>query len=368
MSQVELLPIARTLSVMLTHKCNAECTHCGSLSGPKVGGRAEVEMVFAAIDQAATTGFANVVFTGGEPTIYFEDLLACISHAKMRGLLTRTVTNGGWCKTPERTASKLRRLIDAGLDEINFSAGDEHQRFVPLEHVINGIVASLDHQVPIHLMIEKVKTRAITKSIVLEQEPLRSHALLDRLGISESPWMPLDPFSVSDYEAGHTANTENVSQFAGCDSILQTYVIHPKGEVTSCCGIGARVIPELRSEHDFDGSDEGALSALIAEAEEDFLKLWMRQEGPEKILAWAAEHNPNIKWENMYAHRCQACARIYADPEVRTVLLERYEEVLADVLAKSYLFEATGKEDGHKWTSEVSTDSGSRPRLARMEG
>ena len=364
MTGTEVLPIARTLSVMLTHKCNAECTHCGTLSGPKVGGRADLETVLAAIDQAAEIGFANVVFTGGEPTIYFDDLLASIAHAGKLGLITRVVTNGGWCKTPERTDRKLERLIDAGLQEINFSAGDEHQRFISLEYVVNGIVSALDHRLPIHLMIEKVKLRNVTKEVVLDHKALRSHPHLERLGISESPWMPLDPFQINEYEGGHTANADNISHFSGCDSILQTYVLHPLGEVTSCCGIGARVISELRSEQDFKKDKKDSLSASIIDAEEDFLKLWMRQEGPEKILHWAASHDPKIKWENMYAHRCQACARIYADHDVRKVLFDKYEEMIADVLAKAYLFEKVDLKAVPRWISEVSTDSGSRVLLA----
>ena len=69
------------------------------------------------------------------------------------------------------------------------------------------------------------------------------------------------------------------------------------------------------------------------------MKLWIHYKGPEKILAWAAEKNPTIVWENMYAHRCQACHRIYKDPEVSNVVREHYAELLADVLQSAWLDE-----------------------------
>lgn len=336
---VELLPIARTLSVMLTHKCNAQCANCGTLSGPKVKGRSQIADVISAIDQASGNGFVNVVFTGGEPTIYFEDLLTGISAAAARKLRTRVVTNGGWCKTPERAVAKLSKMVDAGLDEINFSTGDEHQRFVPVDHVVNGLVAALDRKLPVHLMVEKTKKRSISKSNILSHPALAEHARRDDLGISESPWMPLDPYTSEEYEEGTTANAQNLPQFGGCDSVLQTYVLHPANEMSACCGIGSRIIPELRTEEDFNGSDCSALQRTIAEAEMDVLKLWLREEGPEHILAWTAAIDPSITWEGIYAHRCQACARLYMDPKVRRVIAEHYMERLPDVLAKAHMFE-----------------------------
>jgi hypothetical protein len=54
--------------------------------------------------------------------------------------------------------------------------------------------------------------------------------------------------------------------------------------------------------------------------------------GPEKIVAWAATKDPTIKWENMYAHRCQACMRIYRDPKVKAVIIEHIQELMAEMV------------------------------------
>ncbi|AXE29510.1 hypothetical protein DK842_06100 [Chromobacterium phragmitis] len=41
----------------------------------------------------------------------------------------------------------------------------------------------------------------------------------------------------------------------------------------------------------------------------------------------------------MYAHHCQACARIYRDEAVRRLVREHYEEMIAEVLQAAWLDE-----------------------------
>ena len=53
---------------------------------------------------------------------------------------------GPW--TVEKAAAKIDILMAAGLKEINFSTGDEHVKFVPINRVVNGVRAALDRQLP----------------------------------------------------------------------------------------------------------------------------------------------------------------------------------------------------------------------------
>ncbi|MBB4910085.1 hypothetical protein [Actinophytocola algeriensis] len=47
--------------------------------------------------------------------------------------------------------------------------------------------------------------------------------------------------------------------------------------------------------------------------------------------------DPSIEWENMYAHRCQACKRLYSDEAVRAVIAAHHQKKIADVLFKEWL-------------------------------
>jgi organic radical activating enzyme len=326
----------KTLSVMPTFTCPAECADCGTVSSPRDRTNLPLDTILAGITQATRAGFANVVFTGGEPTLRWKDLLAAIAHARGLGFPTRLVTNAHWAVSLERAGERLDELLAAGLDEINYSTGDEHARFVPMERVVHATIAALERGLRPHVMVELREQRRVSKQDVLEHPLIAALPAeeRDRIHINESPWMPLDPSRVERYPDGLVTNRANVGVRTGCDSILQTYVLQADGRIGSCCGLGMRIIPELNVAL---AQGEDFLLRAIEEAENDFLKVWIHYKGPEKILAWAAEKDPSIDWEDRYAHRCQACLRLYQDPVIARVVREHYMEMVGEVLQCAWL-------------------------------
>ena len=41
----------------------------------------------------------------------------------------------------------------------------------------------------------------------------------------------------------------------------------------------------------------------------------------------------------MYAHRCQACSRMYKDDKIRKVIKEHYQEMIAEIIHCAFLEE-----------------------------
>lgn len=329
---------AKTLSIMPTYTCTAACTDCASLSSPKIRDQLPLSVMLDAIHQAKSLGFYNVVFTGGEATLRWRDLLQCIRQAKALKFPTRLVTNAHWATTPTESAHRIAELISAGLDEINYSTGDEHARFVPLERIALACVAAVEADLPTWVMIETRQTRGIDAEVVraLPQLQLLTAAQRQRIHFVESPWMPLDPGSIESYPPGMAADQLSYKAHTPCDNILQTFTLQANGQIGACCGIGMRLIPELNVT---TVDTPRFLEVATREAEEDFVKLWIHYKGPEQILAWAAQHNPDIQWEGLYAHRCQACARLYRDPVVRAVIREHYAEMMVEVLQSAWFDE-----------------------------
>lgn len=328
----------KTLSVMPTDKCTAACSNCGSLSSPSANASLPIEVMLSAIKEASTLGFGNVVFTGGEPTLRWADLLEAVRFTHEVGLVSRVVTNAFWAKTVALADRRISQLLAAGLSEINFSTGDEHVKFVPLDRVVNAVIASVKNMLEPHIMIEIREGNRVTEELFWEHPGIANLSSLERrrVSIRASPWMPLDPDEESSYPEDYAANKDNVSSRLGCDSVLQTYVIGADRRIGSCCGLGMKLVPELNVGR-YEG--EGSLKASILDAEDDFLKLWLRYDGPEKILAWVASRKPAIKWEDKYAHRCQACLRLYMDDEVREVIRRFAKDKLGDVLTSMCLEE-----------------------------
>ena len=321
----------KTLAIMPTFTCPASCTNCGTLSNPDEKTNLPIEKIIGAIREAKKLGFYNVVFTGGEVTLRWDDLLCAISESTRLGFPTRIVTNAHWALSLSDAKKKIQELVDSGLSEINYSTGDEHTRFIPLDRVIYATIAAIEKSLPVHIMIELVKKRSIIKNSIMKN-PLITNLSKDKrdcIKIVESPWMPLSPDQIEEYPESVTTNRLNLSARSGCDNILQTYTVQADGKIGACCGLGLRLISELNVG---TTNDDHVLRHAVEEAESDLLKLWIHYKGPEKILAWAAEKNPNIKWEHMYAHHCQACQRIYHDQQVIDVIKKYYTEIIGEIL------------------------------------
>lgn len=321
----------RMLAVMPTLSCPAQCRDCGSGSGPERRNSLDERLLTAAIEEAKQLGFGNVVFTGGEATLRWATLLGGLRLANRLGLRPRLVTNAHWARTPARARELMGIMVASGLDNINFSTGDEHARFVPLERVLFGAVAAVESRLDVHITIEYRSGRSISKTTVLSHPLLTGLTRAQRtmITVSESPWMPIDAMTRGCYAQDDTVDDRNVPFRPGCQSILRTYILEADGRIAACCGLGISGTPEL-----YVGRAEGRgfLRRAVEEAEGDFLKIWIRAKGPENVLAWAARKDPSVMWQGMYAHNCHACRRIYSDHRVRRVIREHHEEVVADVV------------------------------------
>jgi hypothetical protein len=323
---------------MPTYRCTAACRDCGTFSNPSPRHAAlDGATVSRLIAEAGAAGYRGVVFTGGEATLELDVVLAGVAQAKALGMGTRLVTNGWWAETDAGARDVLRRLRSAGLDELNLSSGDQHTRFVPISSVIRASVTALNMGFrSLCVMVEVTDSSTIRKEDILEDEEFK-RAVARHAGahvqVFESPWMPINPRRRHSYPDGYLLNRSNVALKTGCTSCLTTTTVQADGRIAACCGIGMRTVPELQVGH----VETTSLSEADRAAADDFLKRWIRLDGPEKILAWAAEIDPEIDWENIYAHKCQACLRVYKDDRVRAVIQQHHQEKFGDVLLGEFL-------------------------------
>lgn len=76
-----------------------------------------------------------------------------------------------------------------------FCTGDEHQEFVPVERVINGIIASLELYLTTVVNVESGPNRAFTSKDFYKQEPLKTYLIENDknrklLHVLSGMWMP----------------------------------------------------------------------------------------------------------------------------------------------------------------------------------
>lgn len=138
---------------------------------------------------------SHVVLTGGECFLLGDDLADIIQYIHSKKLSSRVVTNGYWASSKESAKKILSGLKALGLSEVNFSTGDEHQEFVHIEKVINGIIASLELYLTTVVNVESGPERAFTSKDLYKQEPLKSYLTENDknrklLHVLSGMWMP----------------------------------------------------------------------------------------------------------------------------------------------------------------------------------
>lgn len=134
------------LSIMISNNCNYQCSHCIENSSPNELERIPLEKIIEIIDSAACISRNEdfkVSFTGGEPFLYFSDLLECVKRAaKNKAYSISCVTNAYWATSYEDALGKLQELKNAGIDLIAYSYDEFHKKFILMDHLKNAFAAA----------------------------------------------------------------------------------------------------------------------------------------------------------------------------------------------------------------------------------
>jgi len=101
----------------LTYRCNLQCPYCYN---PLDLGRTSDELSrdewLSAIDQATDLGILQIGFSGGEPTLRANDLVALTRRVTERGAYANLITQGTFLDD-----ALLDALLDAGLAHVQIS-------------------------------------------------------------------------------------------------------------------------------------------------------------------------------------------------------------------------------------------------------
>jgi MoaA/NifB/PqqE/SkfB family radical SAM enzyme len=151
---------------MISNKCNYQCSHCIENSSPNELERIPLKKIIELMDSAAhicENEEFKVSFTGGEPFLYFEDLLESVRRAnKNKATSISCVTNAYWATSYEEALKKLKEVKNAGIDRIAYSYDEFHKKFVSIDHIKNAFAAA--NEVGIHTTFKIVLFNGKEKS------------------------------------------------------------------------------------------------------------------------------------------------------------------------------------------------------------
>lgn len=340
-----IIPIIEpsAITFLTTFKCTASCRNCCFQCNPNVTKRMTYDEMKGYVDKClqAYPNIKVMVLTGGECTIFWDDLKKIIEYASKKGLSTRIVTNAWWATTYRMAVLKIKELKNCGLNEINFSTGDDHQQWVPFKRVRNAALASIrlglicavnvetkdNSKFNIDKIISKDKVLSRYAIFCDKKEFINGKAIYFEKGI----WAPMNKneqenITYKQYECGY--------KFKPCDNLFSIIPINPYGEVLACCGITCERNPFLR----LGNINKENIKTIYERAFKDIIKIWLYCEGPEKIERYIktlkGEESNNFHPE----HSCVLCQRIFCDPNNIDILKENISKFSSRVLLNYFMF------------------------------
>ena len=316
-----------TLSLITMHKCTAACDHCCFTCSPKETKAIPYERLQSLIDEAREIpSIQLVVFTGGECFMLRDKLDALIQKANSYGYRTRCVTNGYWATSRHTAEMRARSIAEAGLKEINFSTGTFHSRYVPVEYIVHGASACVREGITTLINAELFNGTEFSIETIAEDSELKEMIADKRLIVQRNVWIDNQGQAKLEHQQEHSRFNE--SRKTGCSTVLDVITINPDLHAVACCGLHLERIPELHL-----GSIANAtIKSVISDAPDDFLKIWMHVEGPERILEFVKQHDPEYKLPLHSVHPCETCLHLYRDAHAKEIISEHYHEVEAGVV------------------------------------
>jgi len=315
-----------TVTILCTYQCTAACKQCCFESSPSVRGRLASEVILSRIAEAKASfpDLRLVVFSGGEAMMLKEDLYSAIAYCSSEGLLSRVVSNGYWGKSTRSARNAAEKLRAAGLCELNISTGTDHLEWVPLESVVNAAASAAEAGIFCLVTVESECSGNRIIDQLTESDRLTRLIQQRRVSLQSNSWMPFN-----DMADDRRTRVDLAEMRKGCEQILGTVVVTPHDNLSACCGLALEHIPELR----LGRCDGNNMSDLYLQQLNDFLKVWIRIDGPYSIIervmgTEAAEILDGV------VHVCDACLRLHKNPEVRAVLAYRYQEFMPEILTR----------------------------------
>lgn len=147
------VPTPKSVGLILSYECNAECAHCMYACGPEwdrdLISTSRLERTLSKLSEhiissprgAGSIGLnQGLHLTGGEPFLHYDRLLQATRMAEDKGIPSIFAeTNSFWCSDDQTTRKKLNELRRAGLDGIMISVNPFYLEYIPFENTKRAV-------------------------------------------------------------------------------------------------------------------------------------------------------------------------------------------------------------------------------------
>lgn len=145
------------LVIQYTDRCNARCPQCSMRASENYRrSTLSIHKVKRIIDYAAAQGVKAISFTGGEPFLYFDEIVSLLKYAKDAGIkYTRTGTNGFMFTESDNVnyQSHITKIAESLAEAGVYTLWISLDSAVPALHEamrgLPGVVAGIEKALPI---------------------------------------------------------------------------------------------------------------------------------------------------------------------------------------------------------------------------
>lgn len=347
----------RALTFIVTDKCNITCDFCAPGCSPSHRDRlTATQMIKVVSDISRASLLRLVVFTGGEPMLYWREVRSVIQAIREKSPMTaiRIVTNASWATTRPKALAILTDLHAAGLTELNYSVDDFHQQHIPEARIVNAVEAASEVGIPV-LLAHKTYPRSKSSREYYE-------ALLGRL------IKPIDSISDSEFEelgiaisTGYTVpvgrgsdkivpaewipsrymdstSTKYVARSweLPCREVLNSFTVSADGKLSPCCGLVDRDVQIFRAG---DVINEDAVHVMEKYCSSTIYN-WLALDGPVAIRDFINARQYLFDEHAEYVQSCQLCQEIFTNRKALEIILEALPAIGTSLAIKRCALEA----------------------------
>jgi hypothetical protein len=298
-----------SLVLIPSDHCNISCRHCAPECGPAVRQPWDVPLLERCITEAARIPNLRktIHFAGGEPFLYFPQMLELAQHGHRHRFSSSIVTNGFWGVNKIRAASMIAKLVEHGLRRVELSVDHFHLEFLPVRTIRQSL--EVLRQAGVFICMRVVTTRKHQVDETLRQF---TPGDLDGVEVNASGLIPAGR-AIREVDSGEYYSSPEGG--SGCCSDFLNLTIRPDGNVGPCCA-GAESTPSLS----LGNVHSLPLDRIVQDAERNWFLKQVVEEGPSSFFHALRAAGLDHKIRTQYTSICQACSELFRDSAVLQAL------------------------------------------------
>ena len=334
--------MSKGLTFIISDKCNITCDFCGPDCGTDHKVALDAEFMIKTFEkQNSTLGVTNVVFTGGEPTLFLNDLYKTMGHINTCNIPMRIVTNAFWGRNRKTAQKIVKNLKDCGLTEFNFSVDDFHQEYISYQSIKTAVEVSKEFNIPV-LLAHKTYPNGRSNKKTFENLLGKTIPNLESLetdefeiAFSSANTIPMGRGAEKITDYSEWSNNLDSSWRGPCKSVFKDITVQPNRQLSPCCGI----IDRKTSEFYFSDLENTNFLEVVENANSSVLYNWLALEGPSGIMDFIKENSSHHDFRDSYVQNCELCQQIFKDPKYKKIIAVGMEEKFNELLFKRRLIE-----------------------------